>query len=61
MKSPPPSTYESRMKTSNLILYGMDCGRDDANGGNRIPTFFLPKGRAKDASHQLQALFDDQP
>ena len=38
------------------------CGRDEANGWNRTKSYlFIPKGRAKGTSHQLQAPFDDQP
>ena len=37
------------------------CGGDDANGGVSNSYIFLLKGKTKGTSHQLQALFDDQP
>ena len=60
MKSPPPSTYESRMKNFKLNPSVKKYGRDDANEGNRTPNSSFPKVETRALGHQLQVLCDDQ-
>jgi hypothetical protein len=60
MKSPPPTTYGSRMKNFKLNPSLKGLWKRWCQHGELNPQLFLPKSQAEDTSHQLQAPFDDQ-